>query len=191
MAGEYEPNDSRNVTGQGSGDQGGMASPGGANQQEGQQRWAGDSERSAPGLSGQTAAGGSASGAPLGSGQMEQTHQRSDDSRQHEQYASGQGQMGGMATQMGDAQGSAQENASRYGSEIREHMEVIGADGVHVGTVDHLDGHRIKLTRKDSGMGSHARHHHYLSCGLIAGVEGDKVRLSTTGANAQGMLEEQ
>ena len=67
-------------------------------------------------------------------------------------------------------------------SAIREHMEVIGADGVHVGTVDHLDGDRIKLTRKDSGAGfeggSHEGHHHYISTGLIADVEGDKVRLS-------------
>ena len=30
-------------------------------------------------------------------------------------------------------------------SQIRDHMEVIGADGVHVGTVDHVDGDRIKL----------------------------------------------
>jgi hypothetical protein len=36
-------------------------------------------------------------------------------------------------------------------SQIKEHMEVIGADGVHVGTVDHVDGDRIKLTKKDSG----------------------------------------
>ena len=69
-------------------------------------------------------------------------------------------------------------------SQIREHMEVIGADGVHVGTVDHLDGDRIKLTKKDSGAevvegsGSHEGHHHYISTGLIADVEGDKVRLS-------------
>ena len=35
-------------------------------------------------------------------------------------------------------------------SQIKEHMEVIGADGVHVGTVDHVDGDRIKLTKKDS-----------------------------------------
>lgn len=28
-------------------------------------------------------------------------------------------------------------------SEIKEGMEVIGADGVHVGTVDRLDGDRI------------------------------------------------
>jgi len=34
--------------------------------------------------------------------------------------------------------------------DISEHMEVIGADGVHVGTVDHVDGDRIKLTKKDA-----------------------------------------
>lgn len=70
-------------------------------------------------------------------------------------------------------------------SQIKEHMEVIGADGVHVGTVDKVDGERIKLTKKDSGAdvdgapgGGHSGHHHYISVGLIAEVEGDKVRLS-------------
>ncbi len=63
-------------------------------------------------------------------------------------------------------------------NQIREHMEVIGADGVHVGTVDHLDGNRIKLTKADSGTGAHQGHHHYISTGLVAGIEGDKVRLS-------------
>jgi hypothetical protein len=63
-------------------------------------------------------------------------------------------------------------------SQIKEHMEVIGADGVHVGTVDHVDGDRIKLTKADSGQGSHKGHHHYISSGLVAGVEGDKLRLS-------------
>jgi hypothetical protein len=63
-------------------------------------------------------------------------------------------------------------------SQIKEHMDVIGADGVHVGTVDHVDGDRIKLTKKDSGQGAHEGHHHYISKGLIAGIEGDKVRLS-------------
>jgi hypothetical protein len=75
-------------------------------------------------------------------------------------------------------------------SQIKEHMEVIGADGVHVGTVDHVDGDRIKLTKKDSGAevegaeGGHAGHHHYVSTGLVADIEGDKVRLTATGANA-------
>ena len=62
--------------------------------------------------------------------------------------------------------------------DVKEGMEVIGADGVHVGTVDRIEDGRIKLTKKDSGQGSHEGHHHYLSEGLIAGVEGDRVRLS-------------
>jgi hypothetical protein len=74
--------------------------------------------------------------------------------------------------------------------DIKEHMEVIGADGVHVGTVDKLEGNRIKLTKKDSGEGSHKGHHHYIDRGLVAGVEGNKVRLSATGAVAVTMEEE-
>ena len=82
-------------------------------------------------------------------------------------------------------------------SNIREHMEVIGADGVHVGTVDHVDGDRIKLTKKDSaadvegGQGAHAGHHHYISLGLVADVEGDKVRLSANGDVAASLFEEE
>jgi hypothetical protein len=74
---------------------------------------------------------------------------------------------------------------------IKEHMEVIGADGVHVGTVDHVDGDRIKLTKADSGQGSHEGHHHYISLGLVAGVEGDKVRLSANGNVAVTFEEEE
>lgn len=59
-------------------------------------------------------------------------------------------------------------------SEIKKHADVIGADGVHVGTVDHLDGDRIKLTKKDSSD----QRHHYISVGLIAEVEDGTVRLS-------------
>jgi hypothetical protein len=75
--------------------------------------------------------------------------------------------------------------------DIREHMDVIGADGVHVGTVDKVEGDRIKLTKADSGLGSHEGHHHFISRGLVAGVEGDKVRLSATGANAVTFEEEE
>jgi hypothetical protein len=75
-------------------------------------------------------------------------------------------------------------------TEIREHMEVIGADGVHVGNVDKIEGNRIKLTKKDSGEGSHKGHHHFIDRGLIAGVEGNKVRLSATRAVAVTMEEE-
>ena len=55
---------------------------------------------------------------------------------------------------------------------------MIGGDGVHVGTLDRLDRHRIKLRKKDSGQGSHRGHHHYISTALIGEVKGDKVRLS-------------
>src|SRR3546814_4529303 len=65
-------------------------------------------------------------------------------------------------------------------SSIREHMNVIGADGVHVGTVDHLDGDRIKLTKADSPQGpdGEGAKHHYIPVGLVADIEGDAVRLS-------------
>ena len=75
--------------------------------------------------------------------------------------------------------------------DIKEHMEVIGADGVHVGTVDHIDGDRIKLTKKDSGEGSHEGHHHFISRGLVAGIEGDQVRLSANGDVAVTFEEEE
>lgn len=73
-------------------------------------------------------------------------------------------------------------------SQVREHMEIIGADGVHVGTVDKVEGNRIKLTKPDSG--SHRRHHHYISGGLIATLEGKQVRLSANG-DAAILLEEE
>lgn len=83
-------------------------------------------------------------------------------------------------------------------SDVKEHMDVIGADGVHVGTVDRVDGDRIKLTKRDQPSeavegadGSHAGHHHYISEGLIADVEGNTVRLSANGAVAVTFEEEE
>ena len=75
--------------------------------------------------------------------------------------------------------------------DIKEHMEVIGADGVHVGTVDHIDGDRIKLTKKDSGEGSHEGHHHFISRGLVAEIEGEQVRLSANADVAVTFEEEE
>ena len=75
--------------------------------------------------------------------------------------------------------------------DVKEGMEVIGADGGHLGTVDRIDGDRIKLTNKDSGQGSHEGHHHYLSRGLVAGVEGDQVRLSANADVAMTFEEEE
>ena len=73
---------------------------------------------------------------------------------------------------------------------IREHMEVIGADGVHIGTVDRVEDNRIKLIRADSGI-AHEEHHHYIPSGLVAGVEGDKVRLSARGDVVADLFEQE
>jgi hypothetical protein len=75
-------------------------------------------------------------------------------------------------------------------SKIKEHMEVVGADGAHVGTVDRVEGNRIKLTKQDSGLGSHKGHHHYVPAGLVADIEGNKVRLSANADVAVTMEEE-
>ena len=74
--------------------------------------------------------------------------------------------------------------------DIREHMEVIGADGAHLGTVDRVEGDRIKLIRADSGIG-HEQHHHYVPRGLVAGVEGDRVRLSANADVAADLFEQE
>jgi hypothetical protein len=74
--------------------------------------------------------------------------------------------------------------------QIKQHMEVIGADGVHVGTVDRVEGGRIKLTKADSGEGHHKGHHHFIDLGLVADVEGNKVRLSANAAVAVTFEEE-
>jgi hypothetical protein len=73
---------------------------------------------------------------------------------------------------------------------IKKDMEVIGADGVHVGTVDGIEGSRIRLSKKDSGEGLHKGHRHFIDLGLVAGVEGDKVRLSAIGAVAVTLEDE-
>jgi hypothetical protein len=58
--------------------------------------------------------------------------------------------------------------------QIRDHMEVFGADGVHVGVVDHLEGDRIKLTRNDPmAEGSH----HFIPVDWIDHVD-SKVHLT-------------
>lgn len=59
--------------------------------------------------------------------------------------------------------------------DIRAHMRVLGADGEPVGTVDRLEGERLKLTR---ASGAEAGQHHWLALSLVASVEGDSVRLS-------------
>jgi len=62
-------------------------------------------------------------------------------------------------------------------SEIREHMEVVGSDGGHVGKVDHVLGDDIELAKLDLGSGLK---HHLIPMTWIEMVDGDKVRLNLT-----------
>jgi hypothetical protein len=67
-------------------------------------------------------------------------------------------------------------------SRIQEHMEVVGSDGAHVGTVDSLDGNnQIKLTRKDPSAGGI---HHWISATSVDRVD-DKVHLNIPAAEAK------
>lgn len=76
-------------------------------------------------------------------------------------------------------------------SKIQEHAEIIGADGVHVGTVDRVEGDRIKLVKADSGEGAHKGHHHYIDLSLVADVEQGIVRLSANADVAVTFEEEE
>jgi hypothetical protein len=68
-------------------------------------------------------------------------------------------------------------------TQIKEHAEVVGSDGAHVGTVDHMEGgNRIKLTRRDPNAGGE---HHYIPLEWVDSVEGDRVRLNKTGEEAE------
>jgi len=59
-------------------------------------------------------------------------------------------------------------------SQIKEHMEIVGSCGHHVGTVDHMQDGRIKLTKNDSPDGQH----HFLPLSIVASVEDGKVKSS-------------
>lgn len=59
-------------------------------------------------------------------------------------------------------------------SQIREHATVVGSDGGHVGTVDHVGKGEIKLTKTDSDAGGL---HHYIPLDFVQAVEGETVRL--------------
>jgi hypothetical protein len=66
--------------------------------------------------------------------------------------------------------------------QIREHMEVVGNDDLHVGTVDRAAGDRIVLTKSDPESGGV---HHSLSCSDIDRVEGDRVILDCSAEQAK------
>lgn len=62
-------------------------------------------------------------------------------------------------------------------TEIREHMEVVGSDGGHVGKVDHVMGTDIELAKLDLGSGFK---HHLIPMSWVETIQDDKVHLNLT-----------
>jgi hypothetical protein len=63
---------------------------------------------------------------------------------------------------------------------IREHMQVIGADGQHVGVVDSVDNALIKLTKSDAQTDLS---HHWIPIRWVSEVD-DLVRLRCSAEQA-------
>ena len=70
---------------------------------------------------------------------------------------------------------------------VTEHMEVVGSDDAHVGTVDATSGDSIILTRSDPNAGGV---HHRIPCGWVETVD-DKVKLNLTAAEAMDRWREE
>lgn len=73
-----------------------------------------------------------------------------------------------------------QTQRSSLGS-ITEHMDVVGSDGEHVGTVDNVRGERVILTRSDADAGGH---HHSFPSSWIETVD-TRVTLAKTAQQAK------
>ncbi|MCC7251435.1 DUF2171 domain-containing protein [Hyphomicrobium sp.] len=67
-------------------------------------------------------------------------------------------------------------------SKIREHMEVVGSDGEHVGTVDHCEGADIiKLTKNDPAANGE---HHYIPMAWVNRID-QRVHLAHPASEAR------
>lgn len=67
-------------------------------------------------------------------------------------------------------------------NDIKEHMEVVGSDGEHVGTVDHCEGTDIiKLTKSDAAAGGE---HHYIPMAWVTKID-QQVHLAHPGNEAR------
>ena len=172
--GEYEPNDSRNVTGT-------AATPDG--------RWTGQAandptrqdqmraQHVSPGQQQQSGQSVGQSGDGVSGAANQNNDHTSAIGKNQQQFDAGSGQPGASGN-FGGGSGAG----GQFADQIAKHQEVVDADGQHVGTVDHVDGDRIKLTRQDSADGEH----HYVALSEVAGIESGRVRLSSSGSAGSG-----
>ena len=129
--------------------------------------------------------------------QQAQNDQRQPQQSQHNVSPLGDSQAARSSGQQGSDTGRARQQqqfdqtggqqsggsgSDRFADQIRERMEVVDDAGQHIGTVDHVDGDRIKLARSDSSDGQH----HYVSLSQVSGIEGNRLRLRERGDNDFG-----
>ena len=70
---------------------------------------------------------------------------------------------------------------------IKEHQEVVGSDGGHVGRVDHVMGGEIELAKLTLGGGFK---HHLIPLSWVEYFDDDKVHLSLTKDDAKAQWRE-
>jgi hypothetical protein len=71
-------------------------------------------------------------------------------------------------------------------SQVKPQMEIICAGGDHVGTVEHVDGNRIKLAKHDHDP--HGRQY-YLPMSAVDQVEDGKLKLNIGATKAKHVME--
>ena len=85
-----------------------------------------------------------------------------------------------MSDKLGMTQSEAERTGHMFATKIRDHQQVVGSDGEPVGTVDAVEGDRIKLALHDEQARGR---HHYIPLAAIANVD-HSVRLSQPAAEA-------
>lgn len=91
-----------------------------------------------------------------------------------------------MADELGITQTEAEKTGRVFATRIRDHQPVVGSDGEQVGTVDAIEGDRIKLRKIDAMARGR---HHYIPLSAVANVD-HSVRLSQPAAEAMRSWEE-
>jgi hypothetical protein len=71
-------------------------------------------------------------------------------------------------------------------SQIKEHMEIKGWDGQHIGTVDRVEGDRIKLAKADPQSGGK---HHYMDLAAVKEVKDGCVWVSKSADECRRTLQ--
>lgn len=66
---------------------------------------------------------------------------------------------------------------------IKDHMEVVDCNGMHVGTVDEVKDDAIKLTKSDSADDMH----HFLKLDDVEEIDDNRVRLKQGAHIPQGL----